>query len=157
MIYKFSEKKINVEYFYLNNLNINTVAKNPIINTNIRIIILFKLNNSLPSFVSLIEEFTLEVVLFRLSFVFLTSLSELTDLSPLAELEDWEEEPPEEPAELEEDPLPELELWATELLWELSEDEDTSSTYSLPWPGCAKAIPKQDKTNKTETNIAKNL
>ena len=150
------------------NLNINIVAKNPIINTNIRIIILFKLNNSLPSFVSLIEEFTLEVVLFRLSFVFLTSLSELTDLSPLAELEDWEEEPPEEPAELEEeppeepaeleeDPLPELELWATELLWELSEDEDTSSTYSLPWPGCAKAIPKQDKTNKTETNIAKNL
>ncbi len=118
MIYKFSEKKINVEYFYLNNLNINTVAKNPIINTNIRIIILFKLNNSLPSFVSLIEEFTLEVVLFRLSFVFLTSLPGLTDLSLLAELEEeppeepaeLEEEPPEEPAELEEDPLPELEL-----------------------------------------------
>ena len=82
----------------------------------------------------------------------------LPELLPEPELEDWPEPLPELLAEPElEDELdspPDEE----ETDWEeLEPDEETSSTYSLPWPGWAKTPFKHDKINITVIKIAKYL
>ena len=81
----------------------------------------------------------------------LLELDEL--LLELEELELEELELDELLLELEELEL-ELELLSDEGAGlELELDEETSSGYSVPWPGCAKATLKQDKIN---INVMKN-
>jgi len=161
-------KKKNVEKIYLNNLNINITAKNPIIKAKSMIMIFVMLNNWESSLISwlLLELLTADrlfELLFKLSLFDASELptpllpedwlEPLLELPPELELEDWEELEP----ELEEwlDSLPDVEEGTD---WEeLELDDETSSTYSVPWPGWANTQLKHDKINTIVIKIAKYL
>ena len=163
-------KKWNVDKIYLNNLNINMTARNPIINAKSMIIIFVILNNWESSLTTwlLLELLTADRLVELLFKLALFDASELT--TPLLP-EDWLEPLPELPPELELEDWAELELELELEEWldsppeveegtdweELELDDETSSTYSVPWPGWAKTQLKHDKINIIVIKTAKYL
>ena len=151
-------KKWNVDKIYLNNLDINITAKNPIINAKTMIKIFVMLNNWESSFITrlLLELLTAD---WLVELWFKLSLVDASELPATLLPEDWLEPPPELPPELEpEDWLespPEVE---GETDWgELEPDDETSSTYSVPWPGWAKTPLRPEKINIIIIKTAKYL
>lgn len=171
-------KKWNVDKIYLNNLNINITTENPIINAKSMIKIFVILNNWESSFTTwlLLELLTAD---WLVELWFELPLVDASELPATLFPEDWPEPLPELPPELLPEPEPEAEAedWAElppeleleEWLdsppevgeetdwWELELDDETSSTYSVPWPGWAKTPLANEKINRVIIKTAKYL
>ena len=171
-------KKWNVDKIYLNNLNINITAENPIIKAKSMIKIFVMLNNWESSLtIWLVLELLTADWLVELWFEL--SLVDVSELPATLLPEGWPEPLPELPPELPPEllPEPEPEDW-TELApeledeewldsppeleeetdwWELELDDETSSTYSVPWPGWAKTPLANEKINRVIIKTAKYL